>query len=157
MFSYFKTLFLQVSITCSWKMYSLSNSLSSERHSNHFSQLMLWHPSKTDLEVMAHTPCLRRLTLAHPWVPWIGLAVGKNGYKKRESCLYLALLSKLCFHENPRESKRNSRATYKILVTRWAVLNTEYSVKNLNYRVLCRFQNFYNISLYILYIEYIFY
>lgn len=156
MFSYFKTLFLQVSITCSWKMYSLSNSLSSERHSNHFSQLMLWHPSKTDLEVMAHTPCLRRLTLAHPWVPWIGLAVGKNGYKKRESCLYLALLSKLCFHENPRESKRNC-ATYKILVTRWAVLNTEYSVKNLNYRVLCSFQNFYIISLYILYIEYIFY
>lgn len=146
-FSYFKTLFLQVSITRSWKMYSLSNSLSSERHSNHFSKLMLWPPSKTDLEVMAHTPCLRRLTLAHPWVPWIGLAVGRNGYKKRESCLYLALLSKLCFHENPRESERNCHDTYKILVACCTILNTEYTVRNLNYNAVCTFQNYYLVLL----------
>lgn len=65
-------------------MYSLSNSLSSGKHSNHFSKLMVWHLARTDLEVMARTPRLSLLTLAHFSVPGIGLAVGKDGYKKRE-------------------------------------------------------------------------
>lgn len=114
---------------CSWKIYSLSNSLSSGRHSNHFSKLMVWHPSRTDLEVMAHTPCLSRLTLAHSEVPWIGLAVGKDGYKKRESCMYLALFSKFCFHENPREWRRHCQDTYKIAVTCWTI---PYAVSHWN-------------------------
>ena len=45
---------------------------------------MVWHPARTDLEVMARTPRLSLLTLAHFSVPGIGLAVGKDGYKKRE-------------------------------------------------------------------------
>lgn len=40
---------------------------------------------------------------------------------KRESWLYLALFSKFCFHENPRESKRLCQDTYKISLTCWTI------------------------------------